>query len=78
MFLFVVAYAVTQNHTMTVCRHSSVEPLIYDISSDHFNFIKVKLTYKLLLLDEAIASRAVFVIVSRSDGGVGGNAFGTS
>ena len=31
-----------------------------------------------LPLDEAIASRAVFVIVSGSDGQAGGNAFGTS
>ena len=37
-----------------------------------------RVTEKFLPLDEAIASRAVFVMVSGLDGRAGGNAFGTS
>ena len=72
-------------------QHFSDDQLIVvcALNIDHFSFvlllgsftIKLKTVHSddmLLPLYEAIASRAVFVIVSGSDGRTGGNAFGAS
>ena len=49
---------------------------------DHNTVLHIRMnkniTIQLLPLDEAVASRAVFVIISGSDGQVDGNAFAAS
>ena len=80
-YIIVVADRLTSKHSPKDFNIDTVQALsffLYHFYSLDYYCLNSKHSITFLPLDQAIASKRVFVIVSGSDGRAGGNAFGAS